>query len=279
MARQGRVFIPGVMALVPLDRNPQGGVGRERNIGRYVVPRTAGTTLTGVDDYVPVDATAGAVTISLPNGDGASINNNNLGAEYIVLKTDASTNAVTITPATWSVGTDTINGSTSSLVIKQRYAGYRLTLRSGGTGAVSNGAWEAELIVPGAADPLAARRVGTPLTAYGATDGAVVIPAADGAAGWGAAATFAVETSDPPSNDLRGKVSVSASGTPGANPTVAVTYKDGAFAVAPLVSLTRYGTAGLDWVLTANSTTGFTATALGTPASGSTYRFLWALAL
>lgn len=279
MARPSRGFAPGLIALVPLGQNPQGGIGLERNLARNVVPRSTSDTLTGIDDYIPVDASGGARVVTLPNGDGAGITAFNLGAEYVILKTDSSTNAVTIRPATWSAATDRINGSTADLTIKQQYAGYRLVLRAGGTSPTTNGDWQATALVPGAVDPIALRRVNSPLTAYGATDAAVVIPATDGAAGWGAAATFAVETAAPPSNDLRGKVSVSASGTPGANPTVTITYKDGAFPAAPIPMLTRFGTAGLDWVVTANSTTGFTATALGTPASGTTYRFLWTLGL
>lgn len=279
MARPARGFAPGLIALVPLGQNPQGGIGLERNLARNVVPRTTSDTLTGIDDYIPVDASGGARVITLPNGDGAGITSFNLGAEYVILKTDSSTNAITITPATWSAATDRINGSTASLVIKQQYAGYRLVLRAGGTSPTTNGDWQATPLVPGAVDPIAARRVSTPLTAYGATDSAVVIPATDGAAGWGAAATFAVETAAPPSNDLRGKVSVSASGTPGANPTVAVTFKDGAFPVAPIPMICRAGTGALDWCITANTTTGFTATLLGTPTSGVTYRFFWVLGL
>jgi hypothetical protein len=284
MARPGRAFAPGLITPVPLDQNPQGGIGLERNLARNVVGRSAAdtlaaATLTGIDDYCPVDASGGAVIVTLPHANTPGTTESNTGAEYVILKTDSSVNAVTITPATWSVGIDRINGSTASLVIKQQYAGYRLVMRAGGTSAVSNGDWQAFPLIPGAVDPIAVRRISTPLTAYGATDSAVVIPAADGAAGWGATATFAVETAAPPSNDLRGKVSVSALGTPGANPTVTVTYKDGAFAVAPIPLLTRAGVGAFDWCVTGNTTTGFIATIIGTPSSGVTYRFFWKLEL
>jgi hypothetical protein len=61
----------------------------------------ANYTLTGGDFYVPVDATAGAVTITLPTMGGGLFSNH-----YHVAKVDASVNTVTVVPA----GGQTIGG-------------------------------------------------------------------------------------------------------------------------------------------------------------------------
>lgn len=63
---------------------------------------TASKTL-GAEFYWPVDATSGAVTITLPPA------NTWLGKKYLIKKTDASANAVTINRS----GSDTVDGATS----------------------------------------------------------------------------------------------------------------------------------------------------------------------
>lgn len=73
-----------------------------------------------------MDASSGALTVNLPASPGA-------GAEFIVMKTDASVNAVTIDPNS----TDTINGA-STLLLRWQYSVARC--RWNGT------AWFAEVI-------------------------------------------------------------------------------------------------------------------------------------
>lgn len=243
----------------------------DRNFGTAIDLLTADTQLDDSHSVVLVDASAGAVTLSLPAYTAYMTR-----MFFRVIKIDSSTNTVTVRQR--STSTDTVNGGTS-VAIRRQWGGLDVWCADDSGGSHSGSGSGVYIAVPsGARDLLDFRRLTTALTAYGATDSAITIPATDGAAGWGAAATFAVETTTPASNDLRGRVGVSAGGTPGANPTVTFVYKDGAFPVAPVPMLTRYGTAGLDWAVTAMSTTGFTATAIGTPVDGTTYRFLWALA-
>lgn len=93
-------------------------------------------------------------------------------------------------------------------------------------------------------------------------------------AGWGTGPTVAPATG---SKDHRGRVSITAQATPGANPTVQVTFKR-AFASAPFVVVSRGDivapTAGV-WVVTARTTTSFTATFIGTPVAASIYVLDW----
>ncbi len=81
---------------------------------------TASTTLNGTSSIVLVNASAGAVTVTLPAS-------SNTGMYITIVKTDASANAVTVAPA----GTDTIEGSTSK-VISAQYG--KVSLVSGGAG-------------------------------------------------------------------------------------------------------------------------------------------------
>ncbi len=89
-------------------------------------------------------------------------------------------------------------------------------------------------------------------------------------AGWGTSPTVAPASG---SKDHRGRVSITAQATPGANPTVQVTFKR-AFASAPFVTVSRGDivapTTGV-WVVTARTTTSFTATFIGTPVAASVY--------
>lgn len=68
---------------------------------KAILTTTTPYNLTGADDFVGVDATAGAKVVNLP--DIA----NNRGREFTVQKTDASGNAVTVTPA----GGNTLGGA------------------------------------------------------------------------------------------------------------------------------------------------------------------------
>ena len=70
---------------------------------------TGDTTLTESDYVVLVDATSGAVTITLPDADAV-----NSGRSFIIMKIDSSSNNVTIS------GDANINGS-ASLVLSSQY--------------------------------------------------------------------------------------------------------------------------------------------------------------
>ncbi|HXF71610.1 MAG TPA: hypothetical protein VNO79_03255 [Actinomycetota bacterium] len=85
---------------------------------------------------------------------------------------------------------------------------------------------------------------------------------------WGTSPSVAVAAG---SKDHRGRITVtSGSGTPGANPTVTVTFKR-AFASAPFVVVSKGDTGAGTWVVTSRSTTAFTATFVGTPAASTAY--------
>ena len=92
--------------------------------------------------------------------------------------------------------------------------------------------------------------------------------------GWGATATLAVV--DAP--DLRGIVDVSAAGAgQAANPTVVLTFADGAYTSAPNVVPNRgdtLATAG-EWRVTAQAGGSVTFTFIGTPVATETYRLLY----
>jgi hypothetical protein len=110
VARKKRTAVEGISEQGPSDENPETtGLVLDKNLGTVVAQKTADYTLTAWDQYVEVDATAGAVTLTLPAANSASISLNNLGAWYRVVKTDASGNAVTVARA----GSDTINGGTT----------------------------------------------------------------------------------------------------------------------------------------------------------------------
>lgn len=93
-------------------------------------------------------------------------------------------------------------------------------------------------------------------------------------AGWGTGPTVAPAAG---SKDHRGRVSITAQATPGANPTVAVAFKR-PFASAPFVTVARgdiVAPAGGYWAITTRSATGFTATFVGTPVAASVYVLDW----
>lgn len=80
-------------------------------IQRRTVTKTGNYTITLDDGFVAVDATAGAVTITLPTAAAAA------GFEFIVKKIDASANAVTLD----GDGAETIDGA-ATLSLPTQYA-------------------------------------------------------------------------------------------------------------------------------------------------------------
>ncbi len=89
--------------------------------------------------------------------------------------------------------------------------------------------------------------------------------------------TASVALVDTP-NDLRGIIDVTSAGTgQGANPTVVLTFADGAFAAAPIVIASRGDLSGApgEWRITAQTTTSVTFTFNGTPVAAETYRLLF----
>lgn len=84
---------------------------------------------------------------------------------------------------------------------------------------------------------------------------------------WGTTPSVSAVAAD----DRGGRVTVtSGSGTPGANPTVAVTFKDGAYNGVPALVVAKGGTAG-DWAVTTLSESSVTFTFIGTPAASTAY--------
>lgn len=106
------------------------------------------------------------------------------------------------------------------------------------------------------------------------TEEAALLDADATLTGWGTTPSAAVAAG---SKDHRGRYSVTAGTTPGANPTVAVAFKR-AFASAPFVGVSRGDvvapTTGV-WVVTARTATSFTATFVGTPVAASVYVLDW----
>jgi hypothetical protein len=90
-------------------------------ISSFITSITSNTPLTSVHYQVNVNASGGAVTVTLP---AASSNN---GRNYIIKKTDSSLNSVTIA----RTGSDTIDGATSYTVLFQYDS---VTLISTGSG-------------------------------------------------------------------------------------------------------------------------------------------------
>ena len=90
-------------------------------------------------------------------------------------------------------------------------------------------------------------------------------------ANWGAGATQAIGSG---STDNGCRLSFTAAGTPAANPTVTLTFHDGAFAAIPHAVVSRgEGVAPATgfWAITAISTTAITLTFFGTPVAASVY--------
>ncbi len=94
--------------------------------------------------------------------------------------------------------------------------------------------------------------------------------------GWG---NTVVLTSPSQSNDQRGFLEILCQGSGiGANPTVTITFTDGAYTVGPRVVLTRgelsAPTTGF-WIVSALSTTVLTVQFVGTPQTGNSYKFFY----
>ena len=92
-------------------------------------------------------------------------------------------------------------------------------------------------------------------------------------AGWGAGATKAINGA---AYDTCGEFQVTAAGTPAADPTLTLTFKDGTFpgAIAPNVIICRSDNAAPTtgfWIVGTRTVTSFTAKFVGTPVAASVY--------
>jgi len=95
--------------------------------------------------------------------------------------------------------------------------------------------------------------------------------------GWGTGASAAIGTG---STDRRGSITVTAGTSPSANPTVKITFKDGAFAAAPVgpVAMRGGGTAadlGMTMTCSTKAAGSVTFLMVGTPTNTNTYEFYY----
>lgn len=111
-------------------------------------------------------------------------------------------------------------------------------------------------------------------TAYSGADAAIVPNAANGAGGWGVGATVTASAGF----DGAFSFTITAAGTPGANPTTVVTFKNGSWLTAPQYLVKRNDTTAplatgpdVTWATTASA---LTITFIGTPVAASTYKFV-----
>jgi len=86
------------------------------------VTRTANYTMTAADTFVACNCSSGALTMTLPGASGAVLNQ-----EFIIFKTDASANLVTISRS----GTDVFGGGATSLTLTGQNKYVRLIARAG----------------------------------------------------------------------------------------------------------------------------------------------------
>jgi hypothetical protein len=92
--------------------SPDGSLTLNSGVSYRTDSKTANYTATAADYTILTDATAGAITISLPDASSLS------GKTYIIKKTDSSANAVTIDPN----GSQTIDGAaTYTLAAQYKY--------------------------------------------------------------------------------------------------------------------------------------------------------------
>lgn len=93
-------------------------------------------------------------------------------------------------------------------------------------------------------------------------------------AGWGGTATKGITSG---SRDTRGTLTVTANGSGlGTNPTITITFKDGAYAAAPFAIVVQSGGTGTKEIPTYTTTsTTLTITRATTPVAGSTYIYSW----
>jgi hypothetical protein len=101
--------------------------------GLTIVPTmvTADYTITSVDQYIYVDASAAGHNIALPKASSS------YGRVLWIFKTDASANPVTLVPFSG----DKINGSTSSKTITTQYGGVKMVV-------ITNDIWVASALPP-----------------------------------------------------------------------------------------------------------------------------------
>jgi len=92
------------------------------NLATGISAKTANYTATANDGTIEVDATSGAVTITLPAVSGAA------GRIYVIKKTDASANAVTVDPN----ASETIDGATTASLASQ-YSTITIQANAAGT--------------------------------------------------------------------------------------------------------------------------------------------------
>lgn len=89
---------------------------------------------------------------------------------------------------------------------------------------------------------------------------------------WGTAPSVSSVTAE----DRGGRVTItSGSGTPGANPTVTLKFRDGLYPTAPTVVVCKGGTVG-DWAVTSVAVDQVVFTFVGTPAVSTAFTFQFA---
>lgn len=164
---------------------------------------------------------------------------------------------------TGSVSAGTSVSSTTTMT-----AGTGLTITTG-SGVASSGQLRAEGTVSGSSGPgvVKTKRIYTTGTALVAGDFAL-------GGGWGVGSSVSAVAGD----DTCGEMTVTAAGTPAADPTVTLTFKDGTFTGTPIAIVAQKGSSvGGDY---AQVTWGEAATTIawtwrGTPTAGRTYSFTW----
>lgn len=113
---------------------------------------------------------------------------------------------------------------------------------------------------------LNAKRIKTTGTALAITDYAV-------SAGWGTTPTKAIT-----GTDMGGRITITAKATTAANPTVALTFKDGTFTTVPALAYGRGDAVAPTtcfWALTTITATVATWTFVGTPTANNVYVLDW----
>lgn len=116
-------------------------------------------------------------------------------------------------------------------------------------------------------------KAGQGSSVYSGADAAIVPNAVNGAGGWGSGAVVA----NAGGVDQGFSFAVTAAGTPGANPTTVVTFKDGTWTNSPVFLVVRNDTNSpvstgppVTWT---NTATTITITFIGTPVAGTSYNF------
>jgi hypothetical protein len=97
--------------------SPTGWKVRNGQVARAVVRKSANYTVNIIDETIHVDASAGAVTITLINADFTP-------NQYTVIKTDASANTVTVSAGSQTVhGTAVLSAQFASMTVYSAYDG------------------------------------------------------------------------------------------------------------------------------------------------------------